>query len=145
MTGDRYTRDRAAATLESRGVTRRMVRRLAASGRKGEGARTIVGALIESGTTKYLRSLAQTLPEGEEREILRRLLLEEHHEPAEEAEPAMIIAPVKAAPAEAASVRVKPTGADPPGVLKEAEQAGAEASDPEQGDWGQGGARADEG
>lgn len=102
LSGDHYTRDRAAATLESRGVTRRMVRRLASPGRKGEGARTIVGALIKSGTTKYLRSLAQILPEGEEREILRELLLEEHHEPAEEAEPAMTNAPAEAAPTEAA-------------------------------------------
>ncbi|MEJ7872559.1 MAG: HEAT repeat domain-containing protein, partial [Rubrobacteraceae bacterium] len=74
LSEDRYARDRAAATLESRGVTRRMVRRLAAPGRKGERARTIIGALIESGTTKYLRGLAQTLPEGEERGILRGML-----------------------------------------------------------------------
>jgi HEAT repeat protein len=71
---DHYARDRAAVTLETRGVTRRMVRQLAKPGKRGERARTIVDAVIRSGATKYLRDLAETLPEGEERRILREML-----------------------------------------------------------------------
>src|SRR3712207_2448858 len=69
---DHYAR--AAATLETRGVTRRMVRQLAKPGKRSERARTIVDAVIRSGATKYLRGLADTLPEGEERRILREML-----------------------------------------------------------------------
>jgi HEAT repeat protein len=76
---DRYARARAAATLESRGITRRMVRQLAAPDRRGERARTIIRAVIESGATKYLHGLAETLPDGEERQILFNML-EEHDE-----------------------------------------------------------------
>jgi HEAT repeat protein len=71
---DHYARDRAATTLEARGVTRRMVRQLAAPSRRGERARTVIGTLIRSGTTKYLRGLAGALPESEERRILWRML-----------------------------------------------------------------------
>jgi HEAT repeat protein len=71
---DHHARDRAASTLEARGVTRRMVRQLAKPGKRGERARTIVDALIRSGATKYLCSLAEALPEGEERRILREML-----------------------------------------------------------------------
>jgi hypothetical protein len=71
---DHYARDRAGATLEVRGVTRRMVRQLAKPGKRGERARTIVAAVIRSGATKYLRNLSQTLPEGEERQTLREML-----------------------------------------------------------------------
>jgi HEAT repeat protein len=88
---DRYARDRAAATLEAQGVTRRMVRGLAASGRRGERARTIIAAVISSGVTKYLRNLAETLPEGEERHTLRRMLeIEEEPERPVGGEPAGI-------------------------------------------------------
>jgi HEAT repeat protein len=85
---DRYARERAAATLEARGVTRRMVRQLAAPGRRGERARIVVGAVAGSGVTKYLRGLAETLPDGEERRILRQMLeVEDESERPEGAEP----------------------------------------------------------
>ncbi len=74
--GDRYARDRAAAILESRGVTRRMVKNLTKPGKRGERARAIVRAVIRSGSTKYLRGLAEGLPKGEERDALLRLLAE---------------------------------------------------------------------
>ena len=73
---DRYARDRAAATLETQGVTRRMVRGLGAKGRKGVRARAIVTALVTSGATKYLHALADTLPGGDERAALRTILAE---------------------------------------------------------------------
>lgn len=72
---DRYARDRAAATLEMRGVTRRMARNLAQPGKRGEKARGIIRAVIRSGHTRYLRDTAPTLPD-EERRILEDLLQE---------------------------------------------------------------------
>jgi HEAT repeat protein len=73
---DRYARDQAAASMESRGIIRRMVRQLAREGPRGERARMTVRALVKAGTTSYLRSLAASLPEGEERRVLRGLLKE---------------------------------------------------------------------
>ena len=88
---DDYARERAAATLETRGVTRRMARNLTKPGSKGEKARTIVRAVIRSGSTRYLRELAPTLPDEERKEL--EDLLEEHVAPEngstrEEKEPA---------------------------------------------------------
>lgn len=74
--GDRYARDRAAATLESRGFTRRAVRSLSKIGRRGDIARDIVSILIEVGSTRYLGDLARTLPDSEDRGILRTMLAE---------------------------------------------------------------------
>lgn len=86
-TGDRFARDRAAATLEARGVTRRMVRNLAKGGKKSARAQAVVGAVIRSGSTRYLGDLLETLPEdGEERRILAGLL--EEHAPRDETAPA---------------------------------------------------------
>src|ERR671938_401191 len=69
---DRYARERAAATLEARGVTRRMVRGLTKPGTKGERAR----AVIQSGSTRYLYGLLETLSDDERRTLEE--LLEEH-------------------------------------------------------------------
>jgi HEAT repeat protein len=124
---DPYARERAASTLEARGVTRRMVRQLAKPGKRGERARTIVDAVIRSGATKYLRDLAETLPEGEERRILRESLGAAemgNAEPmaveaaAEQMEP--VEAKPKAERAKAGSVKVEPTGAGPPEAETEA-------------------------
>jgi HEAT repeat protein len=113
---DPYARDRAAATLEVRGVTRRMVRQLAAPSRRGERARTIIGAVIRSGATRHLCGLAETLPEGEERRILRQML-EMAEDPGR---------PVAGEPADNAlantesgndgSAKVELAGAEPPGM-----------------------------
>jgi HEAT repeat protein len=113
---DPYARNRAAVTLEGRGVTRRMVRQLAAPGRRGERARTIVDAVIKSGATKYLRGLAETLPEGEERRILRRMLDREDEPEQPMDEEPMGIAWAKMEPGEDGSVKVEPAGAEPPGT-----------------------------
>ena len=61
---DRYARDRAVATLEERGVTRRVVGELDQPGEKGEASKAMVGAMIRAGATKYLTRLAGTMPEA---------------------------------------------------------------------------------
>ena len=71
---DRYARDRAVATLEERGVTRRAVGELAQPGERGEGARAMIGAMIRAGATKYLTRLARTMPESPERRTLSEML-----------------------------------------------------------------------
>jgi len=116
---DHYARDRAAATLETRGVTRRMVRQLAKPGKRGERARTIVDALIRSGATKYLRGLAETLPEGEERRILREMLGAAETANAKPMNSEVEqIEPIEAGsePASTESVTTERTSAEPPGA-----------------------------
>lgn len=71
---DRYARDQAAATLEVRGFTRRAVRNLAKTSKRGERAYDTVAALVGAGATRQLTDLAEVLPEGEERHLLRELL-----------------------------------------------------------------------
>jgi HEAT repeat protein len=71
---DRYARDQAAATLEARGFTRRAVGNLAKVGKRGERAHDTVTALVGAGVTRQLADLAEVLPEGEERHLLRELL-----------------------------------------------------------------------
>ena len=73
---DRFTRDRAVATLEERGITRRVVGDLDAPGQKGEGARTMIRAMVRAGAVRYLERLARTLPEKSERDALRRTMRE---------------------------------------------------------------------
>ena len=73
---DRYARDRAAATMEARGFTRRAVRNLSKPGRRGGRARETVSALMEAGAVRYLEDLAETLPEGDNRNTLREMLEE---------------------------------------------------------------------
>jgi HEAT repeat protein len=111
---DRYARDRAAATLEAQGVTRRLVRQLAAPDRRGERARTIVGAVIKAGVTKYLRNLAETLPDGEERQAIRWMLeVEGELERPADAESAGV-ALAKMGPHDHRSLKAEPAGAEPP-------------------------------
>lgn len=73
---DRYTRERAAATLEERGITRRVVRDLDAVGERGERARAMIRAMVRAGAVRYLERLARTFPEKEAREALRRTIRE---------------------------------------------------------------------
>ncbi len=81
---DRYARERAVATLEERGVTRRVVGELARPGEKGEGARAMIRAMIRAGATRYLGRLASTMPSGPERQTLSEML--EGEDPPSEAE-----------------------------------------------------------
>ncbi len=74
--GDRFARDRAASSLEARGITRRAAEALAEPGEKGENARRIVRAMTRAGAVRYLGRLARTMPEGKARETLRRTLAE---------------------------------------------------------------------
>ena len=71
---DRFARDRAAATLEERGVIRRVVGELRDPDERGEAAREMIRAMVRAGATRYLRRLAETLPEESEREALRALM-----------------------------------------------------------------------
>ena len=73
---DRYTRDRAAATLEERGITRRAVEELDAPGEKGESARAMIRAMVRAGAVRYLERLARTLPDDSVREALERTMRE---------------------------------------------------------------------
>lgn len=73
---DRYARDRAAATLEKRGITRRAVGELTAPGEKGESARTMIRAMVRAGTVRYLDDLAHTLPDEGTRGALRQVMME---------------------------------------------------------------------
>jgi HEAT repeat protein len=113
---DRYARDRAAATLESRGVTRRMVRQLAAPGRRGERARGVIGAVVRSGANNYLSALAETLPEGEERRILRQMLEveDESERPLSAESPGTALA--KMGRNDGGPEKVERAGAEPPGA-----------------------------
>ena len=71
---DRYARDRAAAIMENRGITRSMVMELSGTGERAQSAQRVIQALIQNGTTKHLGYLARTLPKGDERRELRELL-----------------------------------------------------------------------
>ena len=73
---DRYARDQAAATLEARRATRRLVGELAAPDEQGQHARRTIRAVIQAGATRHLRRLTQTMPDGENRRILQGMLEE---------------------------------------------------------------------
>jgi HEAT repeat protein len=73
---DPYTRDRAAATLEERGITRRVVGELDAPGEKGEGARAMIRAMVRADAVRYLERLANTFPDEGARKALRRTMRE---------------------------------------------------------------------
>lgn len=71
---DRYARDRAVATLEERGVTRRVVGDLARQDERGGAARAMISAMIRAGATRYLTRLSETMRDGPEREMLSGML-----------------------------------------------------------------------
>ncbi len=73
---DRFARDRAAATLEERGITRQVVTELTAPGERGESARAMIRAMVRAGTIRYLESLARTLPDESARAALRQTMVE---------------------------------------------------------------------
>lgn len=73
---DRFGRHRAAATLEAQGITRRLVEDLAATSDAGERARRAIQAVIRAGSTKHLRRILETMPDGEEHRILQRMLMQ---------------------------------------------------------------------
>lgn len=71
---DRYARDRAAATLERRGITRRLVKQLSLDNDRGVRARAAISALAGSGNTRHLHYLLHDMPEDEQGHELRKLL-----------------------------------------------------------------------
>ena len=75
---DRYARDRAAATLEERGIVRRAVQELEAPGEKGAGARAMISAMVRAGAVRYLERLSRTLPDEGTRLALAKTMAEAH-------------------------------------------------------------------
>jgi HEAT repeat protein len=73
---DNFARDRAAAALEERGITRRAVRELTAPDERGERARAMVRTLVRAGAVRYLERLARTLPDERTRVALRQTMEE---------------------------------------------------------------------
>ena len=74
---DRFARDRAAATLEGRGVIRRVVGELLEPGERGRAARAMVRAMVRAGTTRHLVYLAK-MGADEERRVLREVIAESY-------------------------------------------------------------------
>ena len=74
---DRYARDRAVATLEERGITRRVAEELSAPGERGESARAMIRAMVRAGATRYIRRLANTMSDEDARLALRKILMSE--------------------------------------------------------------------
>ncbi len=73
---DRYARERAAATLEERGITLRAVEELVIPGERGAGARAMIQGMVQAGAVRYLERLARTLPDENIRLTLRRTMTE---------------------------------------------------------------------
>lgn len=72
--GDRFARDRAASSLESRGITRRAAASLARPDEKGAYARRLIRAMTRAGSVRYLGRLARTMPDDENRKVLVGIL-----------------------------------------------------------------------
>jgi HEAT repeat protein len=73
---DSFARERAAATLEERGIVRRAVEELRAPGEKGAGARAMISAMVRAGAVRYLERLARTHPDEDARAALSRTMEE---------------------------------------------------------------------
>ncbi len=73
---DRYARDRAAATLEERGITLRAVEELILPGDRGESARAMIQGMVHAGAVRYLERLARTLPDENIRLTLQTTMVE---------------------------------------------------------------------
>jgi HEAT repeat protein len=73
---DHFARDRAAATLEERGIVRRAVEELEAPGERGAGAQAMISAMVKAGAVRYLERLARTLPDEDVRAALTRTMEE---------------------------------------------------------------------
>ena len=73
---DRFARDRVAATLEERGIVRRVVEELGLPGERGKGARAMIRAMVRAGAVRYLERLAKTLPDEGARKILVQTMAE---------------------------------------------------------------------
>ena len=71
---DPFARDRAASSLEARGITRRAVGALAEPGERGSNARRLIRAMARAGAVRYLGRLTETLPDDESRKELVRIL-----------------------------------------------------------------------
>jgi thioredoxin-like negative regulator of GroEL len=84
---DRFARDRAAATLESHGVVRRLVEELAQDNEESEYAAGVLRSLVRAGATRHLDRLYRSLPKAAERAALGKVLTEARAEAEPELEP----------------------------------------------------------
>ncbi len=75
---DRYARDRAAATLEERGITLRAVEELALEDERGASSKAMIQAMARAGAVKYLTRLTRTLPDKKSRDLLKKTMAEAH-------------------------------------------------------------------
>ena len=73
---DRFARDRVAATLEERGIVRRIVDELGLPGERGRGARAMIRAMVRAGAVSYLERLARTMPDEDARNVLVQTMAE---------------------------------------------------------------------
>jgi HEAT repeat protein len=73
---DHFARDRAAAALEERGITRRVARELTEPDERGETARAMIQTMVRAGAVRYLERLARTLPDERTRAALRQTMAE---------------------------------------------------------------------
>jgi HEAT repeat protein len=73
---DRFARDRAAAALEERGVLRRLVQDLPAPDDRGRAAEAAIHAFLQAGVDRYLTTLADSLPEGDQLRALTKVMAE---------------------------------------------------------------------
>ena len=73
---DHFARERAAATLEERGIVRRAVEEIQAPGERGAVARAMISAMVRAGAVRYLERLARTYPDEDVRAALIRTMEE---------------------------------------------------------------------
>jgi HEAT repeat protein len=73
---DHFARDRAAAALEKRGITRRVVGELTTPDERGESARAMIQTMVRADAVRYLERLARTLPDERTRAALRQAMAE---------------------------------------------------------------------
>ncbi len=78
---DRFARDRAAATLESQGIIRRLARELTEEDGRAAYAERVIRSLVRAGATRHLDRLSRSLPKREERQALGEVLAEARMEP----------------------------------------------------------------
>ncbi|CAN5597436.1 hypothetical protein BH24ACT22_BH24ACT22_18650 [soil metagenome] len=73
---DRFARDRAAATLQERGVIRKMAGEMSEDNDEGKYAAQVIRSMVRAGATKHLERLSRTLPKKKERQALGEVLAE---------------------------------------------------------------------
>ncbi len=73
---DRFARDQAVATLQEKGIIRKMAGELADDNEEGKYANQVIRSLVRAGATRHLERLSRTLPKKKERQALGEVLAE---------------------------------------------------------------------